>query len=69
MRMISPVGVTMLQERRLSMVVPYSKQKGPPEFSDTLPPMVEAVLEAGSTVKSSPLEEAKSMASCVTTPA
>ena len=69
MRMISPVGVTMVQESRLSMVVPYSKQKGPPEFSDTLPPMVDAVLEAGSTVKSRPLAAAKSMASCVSTPA
>ena len=59
----------MFHESRLSMVVPYSKQNGPPEFSATLPPMVDAVLEAGSTVKSRPLDAAKSMASCVITPA
>ena len=59
----------MVHDSRLSMVVPYSKQKGPPEFSATLPPMVDAVFEAGSTVKSNPFEAAKSMASCVITPA
>ena len=51
------------------MVVPYSKQYGPPEFSATLPPMVDAVLDAGSTVNSRFLDAARSMASCVTTPA
>ena len=59
----------MRQESRLSRVVPYSKAKGPPEFSATLPPMVEAVLEAGSTVKSRPSFAVRSMASWVMTPA
>ena len=54
MLMISPVGVTMRHESRLSSVVPYSKANGPPEFSATFPPMVEAVFEAGSTVKRNP---------------
>ena len=69
MLMISPVGVTMRHESRLSSVVPYSKANGPPEFSATFPPMVEAVFEAGSTVKRNPSFATASMAACVITPA
>ena len=69
MLMISPVGVTMRHESRLSSVVPYSKANGPPEFSATYPPMVEAVFEAGSTVKRNPSFATASMAACVITPA
>ncbi len=67
--MISAVGVTILKLRMLSSVVPYSKAKGPPEFSEMLPPREEAALEAGSTVKSSPSASAAWMACRVMTPA
>ncbi len=67
--MTSPRGVTISKEAMLSMVVPYSKAKGPPEFSEMLPPRVEPALEAGSTVNSRSCSAAALMASRVMTPA
>ncbi len=52
----------------MSRVVPYSKAQGPPEFSAMLPPMVEAVLEAGSSVSRKPSRLAASTAAWVMTP-
>ena len=67
--MISPVGVTIFHQSRLSSVVPYSKALGPPAFSDTLPPMDEACLEAGSTVNTAPSAATASMTCWVSAPA
>ena len=67
--MISPVGVTMRHQSRLSRVVPYSKAMGPPAFSETLPPMEAACLEAGSTEKSAPFSSTAVMTACVLAPA
>ena len=67
--MISPVGVTMRHQSRLSRVVPYSKALGPPAFSETLPPMDEACLEAGSTEKSAPAASTALMTFWVMAPA
>ena len=67
--MISPVGVTMRHQSRLSRVVPYSKALGPPAFSETLPPMDEACLEAGSTEKSAPAASTALITSWVMAPA
>ena len=67
--MISPVGVTMRHQSRLSRVVPYSKAMGPPAFSEMLPPMDAACLEAGSTEKSAPFSSTAVMTACVLAPA
>ena len=59
----------MRHQSRLSRVVPYSKALGPPAFSETLPPMDEACLEAGSTEKSAPAASTALMTFWVMAPA
>jgi hypothetical protein len=48
MRTISPVISTISQPSRLLVVMPYLRQCTPPEFSATLPPMVQAICDDGS---------------------
>ncbi len=46
--MSSPSMVTRVTERTLWTVSPYLRQCTPPEFSATLPPMVQAIWLEGS---------------------
>jgi hypothetical protein len=59
----------MRQETRLSSAVPQRTAFLPPAFMATLPPMVEASCEVGSTAKASPWRSASSVTRRVTTPA
>ncbi len=65
----SASGVTNRQEARLSSAVPHRTAFFPPAFIATLPPMVEASCEVGSTAKARPLRSASSATRRVTTPA
>src|SRR5580692_4145691 len=47
-RSTSPVISTSSQPSRLLVVMPYLRQCTPPEFSATLPPMVQAICDDGS---------------------
>ena len=46
--MTSPVISTISQPSTLLVVSPYLRQCTPPEFSATLPPIVQAICEDGS---------------------
>jgi len=70
-RNLDPVGVRRdhLPRYRLSSAVPHSTAFLPPAFIDTLPPMVEASAEVGSTANTRPAASATSITRLVTTPA
>ncbi len=59
----------MRHDTRLSSAVPHSTAFLPPAFIDTLPPMVEASAEVGSTANTRPAASAASITRLVTTPA
>src|SRR3569832_2370158 len=62
-------GVTILHDTRLSSAVPHSTAFLPPAFIDTLPPMVEASADVGSTANTRPAASAAFITRLVTTPA
>ncbi len=67
-RTISPVGSATSSSRTWLVVTPYLRQCGPPAFSATLPPMVQAVWLDGSGAYINPNGAAARLSDAFTTP-